>query len=118
MFKIKTNIFILFLAPLFFLFTACESEDPIPPKPTSNRTVIVYMAGDNNISRFMQDNINGMQAAFDNDNYNLVVYADLLNKAPAIYQITTHGTKEIKLYEEQNSADEKTLSQVLEYIIS
>lgn len=119
MFNIKTNTLILFLVPLFLLFTACGSEDPIPPKPTSNRTVIVYMAGDGNrISYDLQSNINQMQSVFDNDNYNLIVYADLSNKAPAIYQITTRGTKEIKVYEEQNSADEIVLNQVLEDIIS
>lgn len=118
MFRFKTNIFILLITPLFLFFASCENDDPIPPKPTSNRTVIVYMAGDNNISGFMKDNMNDMQSVFDNDNYNLIVYADLVNKAPAIYQVTTQGTKEIKVYEEQNSADEKTLNLVLEDIIS
>lgn len=119
MFRFKTNIIILLLAPLFLFFASCENDDPIPPKPTSNRTVIVYMAGDNDISWHMQENMDAMQAAFDNDNYNLIVYADLRNQAPAIYQITTQGRKEIKVYEEnQNSADEKTLNLVLEDIIS
>lgn len=119
MFRFKTNIIILLLAPLFLFFASCENDDPISPKPTSNRTVIVYMAGENTISWYMQKNMNDMQSVFDNDNYNLIVYADLRNQVPAIYQITTQGTKEIKVYEEnQNSADEKTLNLVLEDIIS
>ena len=68
-------------------FAACGSDDtpdpgpgpgPEPPVTTNERTVLVYMAADNNLHNFAEYDLNEMKEGSKalNDNQNLIVYVD------------------------------------------
>lgn len=65
------------LVCLIALFTACHDEED--KTNYGSRTVLVYIAGDNSLSRFASEDLNemieGMQSVDDNRN-NLLVYMD------------------------------------------
>lgn len=65
------------LVCLIALFTACHDEED--KTDYGSRTVLVYIAGDNSLSRFASEDLNemieGMQSVDDNRN-NLLVYMD------------------------------------------
>ena len=59
---------------LFFFFVSCEKDNVEPQK---TRTLMVYLAGDNNLSGAMQKNINDMMATWKKSyNANIVIYFD------------------------------------------
>ena len=99
---------LLFCFPLFW---GCTNDVPDPVAPT--RTVLVYMAADNELSYYSYKNIEsivqGTSASALNGG-NLVVYVDAADAAPQLLQIKvkSDGTIQklaIKDYAEQNSAD-------------
>ena len=100
---------------LSFLLGSCEKSKHEPQK---TRTLMVYLAGDNNLSTFMQKNINDMMSAWNEDfNGNIVVYFDANNAAPELFTFKVKGNKVIKQtikeYEEMNSMDPEVLKMVL-----
>lgn len=72
----KIKILSLFVC-LLVLFTACHDEEDKPNY--GSRTVLVYIAGDNSLSGFANEDLNemieGMQEVDDSRN-NLLVYMD------------------------------------------
>lgn len=71
-------------APDARLFTfACEKGDDAPaptPTPDVDRTVLVYLASDNNLYRFALQNLNDMKSAMEGLDGNLLVYIDEANR--------------------------------------
>ena len=56
---------------LFFFLVSCEKNDVEPQK---TRTLMVYLAGDNNLSGHMQKNISSMMSAWKKSyNANIVI---------------------------------------------
>ena len=100
---------------LFFFLVSCEKNDVEPQK---TRTLMVYLAGDNNLSGHMQKNISSMMSAWKKSyNANIVIYFDAPNAAPELYTFRFKG-KEVekqvlKTYEEMDSADPEVLKEVL-----
>ena len=100
---------------LFFFLVSCEKNDVEPQK---TRTLMVYLAGDNNLSGHMQKNISSMMSAWKKSyNANIVIYFDAPNAAPELYTFRFNG-KEVekqvlKTYEEMDSADPEVLKEVL-----
>ena len=73
-------------------FAACGSDDtpdpgPEPPVTTSERTVLVYMAADNNLHEFSVNDLKEMREGSKalNDNQNLIVYVDQNSSAEKPY---------------------------------
>lgn len=75
----------LFLSLLAISFAACGNNDmsvpdpvPEPPVASSERTVLVYVAADNNLSDFSVYDLQEMKEGSKglNDNQNLIVYVD------------------------------------------
>ena len=57
---------------LFFFLVSCEKNDVEPQK---TRTLMVYLAGDNNLSGHMQKNITSMMSAWKESYHaNIVIY--------------------------------------------
>ena len=57
---------------LFFFLVSCEKDNVEPQK---TRTLMVYLAGDNNLSGHMQKNISSMMSAWKKSyNANIVIY--------------------------------------------
>ncbi|MEI3589334.1 MAG: clostripain-related cysteine peptidase [Alistipes ihumii] len=76
---------LLLLTLAFFTF-ACEKGDDAPaptPTPDVDRTVLVYLASDNNLYRFALQNLNDMKSAMKGLDGNLLVYIDERTEPPA-----------------------------------
>ncbi len=118
------KLFIYGLLSLFVLVTGSSCDDDTPVH-VPKRTVLVYMAADNNLSAFGQTNIQDMlkgATAASLNHGNLLVYFDPSNGDPQLLQITINkqGASEkkvIKTYPEQNSASGDVLSAVINEVI-
>ena len=95
---------LLTIISLFILFAACSKDDDsyeAPPEP-AQRTVIVYMSGENNLSSYLQNDLNEMKSGRQQvaANENLVVFVDRASttEMPYIAKITAEGNME-KLYD-------------------
>ena len=100
---------------LFFFFVSCEKDNVEPQK---TRTLMVYLAGDNNLSGAMQKNINDMMATWKKSyNANIVIYFDRSSTAPELFTFQFKGNnvekQVLKTYEEMDSADPEVLKKVL-----
>ena len=101
-------------------FIACD-EDVFDGKEVNvnpERTLLVYIAADNNLSNTANPNIYSMSSCIhDVNNANLLVFVDRQKVAPCLLQLkSSNKTDTIKVYEELNSADANTLSAVIEYV--
>jgi hypothetical protein len=115
----KTYFFSLLFFMGFFL-TGCWQEN-IEPEPKANRTLLVYMAADNNLTPFSYENIRSMLAGTEEyglNNGNLLVYHDSNREFPRLLQITNGENGEIqekiiRTYEDRNSASVEVMQSVL-----
>lgn len=109
-----------FYTLIFMLLLACnrdkdkESEDTIP----AFRTVIVYMAADNDLSSDALADIEEMKAGYAEAGVNLIVFADLDGEAPKIMKIGKNSAATVHTYPEFNSAEatqvQKTLNDIVD----
>lgn len=121
MMKIRYFIYGLFL----LIGIAACSDDKNEPELPSKRTVLVYMAADNNLSSFGYSNIEAMVKGAKGsalNGGNLLVYFDPKNAEPQLLQIKTQKDgsviKEvIKDYPNQNSASSQVMRQVINDVI-
>lgn len=101
---------------MIFLLVACEKSETEPAKV---RTLMVYLAGDNNLSSHMQKNIQDMAAGWKKSYHgDIVIYYDANGSAPQLitFQVNGKGLVEqevIKTYDELNSASPETLQMVI-----
>ena len=106
------------------ILTACQSDDAESPTPQARRTVVVYMSGENNLSGYLQDDINeiiyGRQQAPANDNLVLFVDRASSTEKPYIAKVTADGKQE-KLYEYSEdflASDPERMAEVLKRCIN
>ena len=106
------------------ILTACQSDDAESPTPQARRTVVVYMSGENNLSGYLQDDINeiiyGRQQAPANDNLVLFVDRASSTEKPYIVKVTADGKQE-KLYEYSEdflASDPERMAEVLKRAIN
>lgn len=106
-----------YLFCFLLLYTSCHplviEGDMLP-----YRTIIVYMAADNELSDDAWDNLGEMQFIYEENGVNLVVFLDPSDDFPQILKIERGGFKLVKTYSEFNSADAIHLKQVLNDAIS
>lgn len=115
-------IYLHLLWGLLFL-TACSNETP--EVSIAHRTVLVYLAGDNNLSSYGSQNIQSMinGAGMNHLNGgNLLVYFDAADGAPLLLQIREHQDGSVhadtlQRYPEQNSMDPKVMRQVIDQVV-
>jgi len=107
------RFFLLFLC-LVFLVSCTKDEDWSDPP---SRTIIVYMAADNNLSYDAYDNIQEMQNGFSEKGANLIVFMDPADDVPQILQIKHGSTTRVKTYSEFNSAEATQMGKVLSDIV-
>jgi len=106
----------IFLTLSFILFISCCRDDSLGLMQ-SNRTVIIYMAADNDLFDDALANLKEIENAFTEKGTNLIVFIDPADDAPKILQIVQRGAKRIKTYPEFNSADAEQMCMVLKDII-
>jgi hypothetical protein len=115
--KIKAILF-SFLLWLGLTFAGCSSEenDPVP-----SRTVLIYMAADNNLNNYAYDNIKSILEGSKGNNLNngnLLIYHDSAGEPPRLIQIVQGAggameEKIIRTYEERNSVSVDVMRSVL-----
>ena len=114
---IQAIIYAFFLS----LLISCNSDKEIPSTPPTpelpERTIIVYLAGDNNLSSEISEKIDalqkGMKQMGETDNH-LIVYADYRDKMPELLQITNAGVQQLEQYTARNSASAANFSATLQ----
>ena len=110
----------LYLLLLLTLFNGCAEIEPIDGKRNIDHTIIIYMAADNNLTGYVDDNIDKMRAAMNHDisiNNNLILYVDKLNQKPCLLNIYNNKIDTIAVYQEMNSTDSQVFSRVIDQII-
>lgn len=104
---------------LAFVVLACDPvSEEAPVYEHKARTVLVYMAANNNLSSNAESNLLGMKEGFVPEEDNLLVYMHLSNTSPVmlrIYKDESGAVQQDTVYRfpVQNSADAKTLGSVL-----
>lgn len=112
----------LLLSFVGVLFSCKKSEPPMPPSPSSGRTVFVYMLpGDQrgDLSDDFRYNINNMEVGFRGKQINgrLICLVDLMNTNTQLIEITSQGRKVLKEYGTNiNTASIETFSSVWEEV--
>ncbi len=118
----KAKHIILFLLSLL-TFIACDKEDVTIETPAP-RTVLIYLAGDNNLSGFVSQNLKSIKEGIKQDglnNGNLLIYADQSNDTPQLFQLKLEADTiqqiVLETYEpNQSSASTETLAQVIDKV--
>ncbi|MDR1758910.1 MAG: hypothetical protein LBR60_00090 [Fibrobacter sp.] len=110
----RNNLYRLF--SLFFTVCLCVScsVPGVQIKIRSERTVLVYMAADNNLSRNAEKDILEMRSVTFSNEYNLIVYMDTPNQKPCLLKIQNGSIDTLKIYEPQNSASKQVLESVID----
>lgn len=118
--KIKHLIYILFAAAFLPLTVACndEPENPEPVDDTTERTVLVYMVAQNNLSGNGSNDLAEMLAAAQNGHLGksrLLVYCDMPNADPTLSEITATGRETLLQYDDETlSVSRERLETVIE----
>jgi len=109
------------LKRILLLLVACLclscSNDGTEQEPAI-RTILVYMAADNNLYKSAYKNIDDMQKAAIPSEYNLLVYIDTPNNNPNLLKIKKGAIDTVKQYNTQNSASKQILKSVIDEIFS
>ena len=112
----RTFILLKYSLILIILFHACN-KDEVLEKVLNKRTVIIYMAADNNLSDDAYANLEEIKQGFKEKDTKLIIFIDPADYEPQILEISPSGSKIVKTYQELNSADAAKMKQVLSDII-
>jgi hypothetical protein len=84
----------------------------------TKRTVLVYMAADNNLYRNASKDIEEMLVTEIPSEYNLLVYIDTPNDNPYLFKITKGKIDTVNQYNTQNSVSKQILKSVIDEAFS
>lgn len=114
----KTTIRYILLFALLAL-AGCTKDGEDPRYPHASRVVLVYMAGDNSLGGYVQDNLDAMRrgmasAAAGN---RTIAYVDTPGGNPRLVEITASGTKTLHAWSSpHNSASAATVREVVSLV--
>lgn len=116
-------ISIILIIPL--MLSSCLKEEADNTEVLPNRTVLFYMAGDNNLGDETQEKIDALAAAWSisGDNH-LLVYQDRGGKyQPRLLEIKSYangkgGIEVLEEYEKENSASSKVFSRAINDMVT
>ena len=80
----------------FIFFTTCRKDDDTVDFQT-DRTIIVYMAADNDLSDNAWDNIAEMESGYKDRGTNLIVFIDSADDTPHILRIKHGGSTRVNV---------------------
>ena len=108
---------LLIVAVLTALVSSCVENNKIDN--TFKRTVLVYIAADNNLSNVAQNNIFSMSSSIrnENDNANLVAFVDRVDNAPVLLYIHNGLRDTLVKYDELDTTDPQVLHDVVDYVV-
>lgn len=110
------KINILFLIVYTLISSSCDRSE-LPYSELSKKTIIVYMAADNDLSDDAIADIEEMKQGFPKTKNNLIVFADINGKPPYLLKIDREKETVIKSYPELDSTDPTTLAEITKEVI-
>jgi len=107
----------LFLTALLFM-VSCERTQEL--RTDTTKTLLVYMAADNNLTYQASRNINLMRSSMGTDMEfaNLLVYVDRQGLKPALLHIHDYRIDTIRVYDELDSTDPAVLKEVIDDVVN
>lgn len=118
--SLKKHLYYILICSISILISCSKEDDIIIPDEVSNRTILIYIPGDDNVlSPYAEYNLTDIvQAVSNNTNWGtLLCYFDNYRTNPTLYKIdkqSPDGKKILKQYAERNSATVESLSQVID----
>jgi hypothetical protein len=105
--------YVLPYLPLFLLLPCCSKgkEELVP------RTVIAYIAADNDLWSDALDDVEEMQRGFSPNGVQLVAFIDPAGEPPYLLEMASNSSRRVKTYAELNSCDAAQMRQTLSEII-
>ena len=99
------------------LLSSCIRKDRVDDTP--RRTLLVYMAADNNLTQYANPNIYSMNSSIKNgvDKTNLILFVDRAGQAPVLLRLHDMQIDTLKTYPELNSADASVFADVVDYVL-
>ena len=90
-----------------------DTEDRLP-----GRTVLVYMAADNNLQNIVSPNLSSMSHSIQSipGRYNLIAFVDRKNENPCMLHVHGNRIDTLKVFNELMSSDSNTLADAIEYV--
>ena len=110
------HIFLYTLFAFLWLLSSCSKEDE--KDALSTRTVIAYLAADNDLWEDALKSIEEMKAGFREGGAKLIVFADIADEAPCILEIGFNTATTVRIYPECNSADASQMRKIVEDIMA
>ena len=116
------SLHILLLVVLGQLIVSCKGVNPEDPeRPVLKKTVLFYMAANNNLSGSILTNINSIKNGYLPNEDNLLIYSHLYGKSPVLVKIYPNGGEVVTdtLYKFPTatvSANSTTLKNVLNIV--
>ena len=112
------------LCCLFCLLVSCSKDEPAPPAEPYQRTVLVYIAADNNLASLALDDLDemkeGMKRVADGT-LHLLVYLDTGN-SPRLVELKKQGSNVVedvvRTYDDRNSVGVDETREVFEAVFS
>lgn len=101
------------------LLTACHKDKKEEPQLPALESVLVYIAGDNNLDEFIHRDMRQMMDGSKglSKQYNLLLFVDEKDKLPYLMKITNGDTLRLKTYQqEQKSSDAETLAEAVRWM--
>lgn len=95
---------------------SCSKDEEEPHNPHSSRVVLVYMAGDNSLSRYVQSNLGAMMRGMASApaGSRAIAYMDTPGENPRLVEVTASGTRILYTWPSaHNSASAATIREVI-----
>ena len=111
------NSLVLFILLMFFCASCVEKHTP--ETAVADRTVIVYIAADNNLSGEVSSKISALEEGFsqvDASRNRLVIFADRAGQGASLMEVLNGGIETVAEYPEFNSADTGSMKRIISEI--
>lgn len=117
---------IIYLCITLLACSSCSNDNEPPVDSIAKRTVLIYMAADNNLSSYgrqnLQELLKGAQS-YGLRHENLIVYIDPYKESPRLLQIHENRLgvmiiDTLQTYPEQNSATQEVMKDVIQEVLS
>lgn len=113
---LKKNINLLLLIGIL-LAVCCTHEREVAPNNTGKRTLLVYLAGDNDLSSEVSEKKRSLLDGWSPNLGQLLVFSDTYSGTPVLTQAARHNGKSVwdtlRVYSETNSASPQLLRDVI-----
>ena len=119
--RMKFHSFLYIISTLLFL--SCQKNDNLSPSPPEiyEKTLIAYLAGDNNLSAEIDSKIDALASGFlnvDESQNKLLVFADYRDRNSLLLEISHHGVTTLQTFDDLDAADPSTLQKIISQVHS